>query len=166
MYAQDMFDVYAVAVDGILPHLQSLRVRICSSDTDVVTRPLPPISSLRLAELDTLYLIVLWTQRAIEWETVEAFTSLAVMPRLRCCTLDYPMKTCTDIRRIFDSPLFGNDERHVRVRFLLIANLETYGDLSDDDDQDDNDDDDDRFWTVHSAHYDEIYQELVSTFAL
>jgi hypothetical protein len=153
---RDISHLYILARVGVLPRLQSLRVKSFAFDRNIFTRPLPPLRRLLLPELNKLSLSLEWVHKDVEWEIVEAITSVAVMPRLRHCTLVYSMKRCTDIRRIFASPLFGNDERHVRVRFRLsvMANkcICSFNDH--------------RHSTVRSERHYEIYREYVSTTCL
>jgi hypothetical protein len=119
MVADNMYNVYAVAVDGVLPRLRSFRVELSRYKIRSDTQSLPPLASLGLPKLESFDFIVKLEGGEVEWTVIEALTSLMVMPRLRCCTLDYDMTMGTDLLNIFRSPLFDNDERHVRVRFVL-----------------------------------------------
>ncbi len=150
-FAYDISDVYALAVDGLLPHVQSLCVRLCRVRTTSITKPLPDVASLCLPELHSVYLS-LSQETDIKWEIVEALSSLPVMPRLRRCSLEYRMPNDTNLKQIFSSPLFDNDERHVRVRFILREYTGGFV-LPDGDNRP----------IVLSGRYNEIYHEYVST---
>jgi hypothetical protein len=111
--------VYAFAVDGFLPHLRSLRVQMRESNIVSVSGSLPVVTSLRMPHLERFDLYANRLDRKVEWTKIEALTTADVMPRLRQCSLVYDLLSSSDIRHIFASPLFDNDERHVRVRFML-----------------------------------------------
>ena len=146
-----MYHIYILAVKGILPRLQSLCIRLYSVETNA-PGPLPDVANLHLPELENLCLCLRGYQK-VKWNSVEALTSLSVMPRLRHCVLDYNLEMDTDIRRIFASPLFGNDERHVHLRFLLNINDQILPLSSNDD----------HISTVRSGLYNEIYLKYVSS---
>jgi hypothetical protein len=151
-----MCDVYALAVDGFLPSLRSLRVRIREDDITTVSGPLPPATSLRMPQLETLDLYLKRLEEKVEWKCVEALTSDSVMPRLRHCTLVYNLSMSTEIIDIFASPLFDNDERHVRVRFALHLDRSVTIDPSHISD----------ISKVRSGRYNEIYVEYVSIYLI
>jgi hypothetical protein len=114
--------------------------------------PLPDVANPHLPELENLCLWLGGRQK-VKWNTIEALTSLSVMPRLRHCVLDYDLEMDTDIRRIFASPLFGNDARRVHLRFLLDINEEILSLSSNDD----------HISRVRSGRYNEIYHQCVSS---
>jgi hypothetical protein len=151
-----MIDVYALAVDGFLPCLRSLRVHVSQWSMENVPGPLPDVTSLHMPQLETLDLHLNRKDKSIEWKSVEALTCRSVMPRLRQCTLVYSVSMSVEIPCIFASPLFDNDERHVHVRFMLHLDASVPIDLSTAF----------NISEVRSGRYNEIYVEYVSLFAL
>jgi hypothetical protein len=124
--ARELSDIYALATNGLLPRLRSLRVILCywdveDGETPASMRPIPSIRSLFLPELELIDMD-LRRSSGVEWASIEPLTSHSVMPRLRYCTLTYELQCSADIRLMFDSPLFGNDERNVRLCFAIHLN--------------------------------------------
>jgi hypothetical protein len=157
-----MSDVYALAVDGFFPRLRSLRIGVRKSVTKTVSSGLPDIASLRMPNLETFDLYL--KQRGIEdegeeqvkWATLETLTSHSVMPRLRRYSLIYGLSTNVEIRHIFQSSLFDNDERQIRIRFAFYINTATSIDSSDAT----------NICDIRSTRYDKIFVQYVSIFLL
>ena len=132
-----MSDVYTLAADGFLPRLKSLRIYVENSVIKTVLTEPPSIKTLRMPELERFDLRLKREGEAdegeeqVRWITVETLTSHLVMPRLRRFSLIYGLQTKTEIRHIFQSPLFDNDERHVLFRFKLVCVTTTSIDSSD-----------------------------------
>jgi hypothetical protein len=144
-----MGHVYKLATKEVLPHLESLCVEVKPSAKRTAPWPIPNLTSLHLPELKR-FTLRLHVEETIKWAYVEQLTSVVVMPRLRHCTLVYNLEIDMDIRRIFVSPLFGNDLRHVRVRFLINDTYQSDPFSSSDDD-------------LSAVQYNEMYHECVSS---
>jgi hypothetical protein len=134
---ENMSDVYALAVDGFFPRLQSLRIYVQKSVIKTVSSGLPATTSLRMPNLETFDLYLKQRgqedegEEQVKWTTVETLTSHSVMPRLRRYSLIYGLSTSTEIRHIFQSSIFDNDERHIRIQFAFYINTATFIDSSD-----------------------------------
>jgi hypothetical protein len=132
-----MSDVYALAVDGFFPHLRTLRIYVNNAVIKTALMGIPSIASLRMPNLETFDLYVKQRGEAedgeerVEWTTLETLTSRFAMPRLRRYSLTYSLSTNAEIRHIFQSSLFNNDERHIRVQFSLYISTMTSMDSSD-----------------------------------
>ncbi|CAF4072729.1 unnamed protein product, partial [Rotaria sp. Silwood2] len=132
-----MSDVYVLAVDGFFPRLQSLRIYVHKCVIKTVSTGLPAIANLHMPNLETFDLYLKKRgetnegEEQVKWATVEILTSHSVMPRLRRYSLIYSLLTSVEIRHIFQSSLFNNDNRHIRVQFALYINLSTSTDSSD-----------------------------------
>ncbi len=132
-----MSDVYELAVDGFFPRLQSLRIYVNKSVIKTVSSGLPAIAKLRMPTLETFNLYLKQRGQAgegeeqVQWTTLETLTSHSVMPRLRRYSLIYNLQTSVEIRHIFQSSLFHNDERNIDVRFGLYLITTTPIDSSD-----------------------------------
>jgi hypothetical protein len=154
-------DVYALAVDGFFPRLQSLRIYVQKSVIKMVSSGLPAIASLRMPNLETfdLYLKqrgeVEEGEEQVEWTTVEKLTSHSVMPRLRRYSMIYTLQTSAEIRNIFQSSLFDNDERHIRVRFGFYLITTTSIDSSDNT----------NICSIRSTQYNKTVVQYVSIFS-
>lgn len=120
-----MSDVYALAVDGFLPRLQSLRIYVQKSVIQTASSGLLTTTSLHMPNLESFVLYLRKRDKAgegeeqVKWTTVETLSSHSVMPRLRRYSLIYTLETSAEIGHIFQSFLFSNDKRNVRVRFGL-----------------------------------------------
>ncbi|CAF5050086.1 unnamed protein product, partial [Rotaria sp. Silwood1] len=152
-YVESMSDVYTLAVDGFFPCLQSLHIYVHKSVIKTVSTGLPAIANLHMPNLETFYLYVKKQGKAnegeeqVEWATLETLTSHSVMPRLRRYSLIYNLSTSVEIQHIFQSSLFNNDKRHIRIQFALHINSLTSIDLSDIID----------ICDIHSTHYNNIF---------
>jgi hypothetical protein len=157
-----MSDVYALAVDGFFPRLQSLRIYVNNAVIKNVSTGLPAITSLHMPKLETfdLYLKARGEgddeEEKVEWVTVATLTSHSVMPRLRRYSLIYALSKNIEIRHIFQSSLFHNDERHIRVRFALYLDASTSIDSSDII----------NICDIRSARYNKIFVQYVSIFSI
>jgi len=155
-----MSDMYALVVDGFFPRLQSLRIYVQKSVIKTVSSGLPAIASLRMPSLETFDLYLKQRGEAeegeeqVKWTTIETLTAHSVMPRLRRCSLIYTLQTSAEIRHIFQSSLFDNDERHIRVRFGLYLITTTSIDSSNTT----------NICNIRSAHYNKTIVQYVSIF--
>lgn len=120
-----MSEVYALAVDGFLPHLRFLRVYVNRSIIKTVLLELSSTTSLRMRNLETFDLYLKQRckpneggEEEVEWPTVETLTSPSVMPRLRQFSLIYTLSTSAEIRQISQF-LLHNIDRHIRTRFAF-----------------------------------------------
>ncbi|CAF3913950.1 unnamed protein product [Rotaria sordida] len=86
-------------------------------------------------------------EEKVEWATLETLTSHSVMPRLRRYSFIYNLSISDEIQHIFQSSLFNNDKRHIRIQFALHINSLTSIDLSDIID----------ICNIHSTHYNNIF---------
>jgi hypothetical protein len=126
-----MSDVYALAVDGFFPCLQSLCIYVGKAVIKTVSSGLPATASLRMPNLETFDLHLKQRGEAgegeeqVKWKTVETLTSRSVMPRLRRYSLIYSLSTSAEIQHIFQSPLFDHGKRQIRVQFALYINAST-----------------------------------------
>jgi hypothetical protein len=132
-----MSDVYELVIDGFFPRLQSLRIHVNKSVIKTVSSGLAAIENLRMPNLETFDLYLKQRGQAdggeeqVQWTTVETLTSHSVMPRLRRYSLIYSLQTSVEIRHIFQSSLFHNDERQIHVRCGLYLTTMTPIDSSD-----------------------------------
>jgi len=155
-----MSDVYALAADKFLPRLHSLRIYVHKSVIKTISTRLSAIANLRMPTLETFDLCLQRRAQAdedeeeVKWTTVETLTSQFVMPHLRRCSLIYSLSTSVEIRHIFQSSLFNNDERHIRVQFALYINASTSIDSSDIT----------NICDIHSTDYNNIFVQYVSNF--
>lgn len=142
----------------ILPRLRSLDVVLTYSNEigyrgPATERPIPSISDLSLPNLEILTLD-LQRPTGVEWASVEPLTSSSVIPNLRHCTLVYELHRPADLRSIFTSSLFTNDQRTIRLHFairLLARNTLGDEDLVD-------------LHEIRSGYHNEAYCEYVSRF--
>jgi hypothetical protein len=157
-----MSDVYTLAMDGFFPSLRLLRVYVKNAVIKTVSTDLPATTSLRMPKLETFDLYLKWRQEATEeeeevkWAAVETLICHSVMPRLRRCSLFYNLSTGIEIRDIFQSPLFNNDERHIHVRFALYLNTSIFIDSSDIT----------NIFDIRFACYNQFFVQYVSIFSL
>jgi hypothetical protein len=150
-----MSDVYTLAVDGFFPRLRSLRIHVNKVVIKTVSTGLPSTTSLRMPKLETFDLYLKREkEEELKWAAVETLTSYSVMPRLRRFSLVYGLSTSTEIRHIFESSLFNNDNRHICVRFVLCLNASTVIDSSDIT----------NILDIRSSCYNELFVKLVSIF--
>ncbi|CAF4634355.1 unnamed protein product, partial [Rotaria socialis] len=135
-FMDSMSDVYALAVDGFSPCLRCLHVHINNAVIKSVLRELSTTTNFHMSQLETFDLYLNWREEdedeeQIEWTVVETLTSKSVMPRLRQCSVVYKLTTNIEIRHMFQSPFFKNDERNIRIRFVLCFNTSIFIDSSD-----------------------------------
>jgi hypothetical protein len=132
-----MTDVYALAVDGFFPWLQSLHIFVKKSVIKTVSSGLSAVANLRMPNLETFVLYLKQRGEAdegeeqVKWTNVETLTSHSVMPRLRRYSLVYSLLTSFEIRHIFESSIFYNDERNIDIRFGLYLITTTSLDSTD-----------------------------------
>jgi hypothetical protein len=93
-------------------------------------------------------------EKQVKWAAVETLTSYCVMPCLRRFSLVYDLLTITEIRHIFESSLFNNDDRHICVRFVFYLNASTVIDSSDIT----------NIFDIRSSRYNELLVKHVSIF--
>ena len=155
-----MSDVYALAVDGFLPRLQSLHIYVRKSVIQPVSSGLLATTSLHMPNLESFVLYLRERGEAeegeeqVKWTNVETLSSHSVMPRLRRYSLIYTLETSTEIGHIFQSFLFNNDKRNVRVRFGLYLITTTSIDSSHTT----------NICDIRSVHYNKTVVQFVSIF--
>jgi hypothetical protein len=155
-----MSDVYALAIDGFLARLGSLRIHVNNAVIKTVSTELSTTTRLRMSKLETFDLYLKRRGQAnegeeyVKWTVVETLTSYCVMPRLRRFSLVYDLSTSTEIRHIFESSLFNNEDRHIRVPFVFYLNASTAIDSSDIT----------NIFNIRSSHHNELLVKHVSSF--
>jgi hypothetical protein len=153
-----MSDVYALAIDGFFPRLRSLRIHVANAVIKTVSTELSTTTRLRTSKLETFDLYLNQRDEAdegeeqVKWAAVETLISYCVMPRLRRFSFVYELSTSTEIRDIFESSVFNNDNRHICVRFALDINASNVIDSSDIT----------NIFNIRSSHYNELLVEHVS----
>lgn len=155
-----MSDVYTLATDGFLPRLRSLRIHVKNAVIKTISTELLTTTRLRMSKLETFDLYIKKRGSAdegeeqVKWAVVETLTSYCVMPSLRRFSLVYNLLTSTEIRDIFESSLFNNDDRHICVRFAFYLNALTT----------ENSSDITNIFNIRSSCYNELLVKFVSNF--
>jgi hypothetical protein len=132
-----MSDLYTLAIDGFLPRLRSLRIRVKNALIKTISTERLKTTRLHMSKLETfdLYLkdrdLTNEGEEQVEWSVVQRLTSYCVMPCLRRFSLVYTLWTIDEIRDIFQSSLFNNDDRHTCVRFVFYLNASPIENSSD-----------------------------------
>jgi hypothetical protein len=132
-----MSDVYTLAIDGFLSRWRSLRIHVGNPVIKTFSTELSTTTRLRMSKLETfdLYLKerrqVKEGEEQVKWAAVETLISYCVMPCLRRFSFVYGVSTSAEIRHIFESSLFNNNNRHICVRFALDINASNVIDSSD-----------------------------------
>jgi hypothetical protein len=152
-----MSDVYTLAIDGFFPRLRSLRVHVQNAVIDAATKSLT-MTKLRMSNLETFNLHVIQRGNAaegeeqVEWAVVETLISDCIMPCLQRFSFVYKLSTSAEIRDIFQSSVFNNDNRRICVRFVLNINASNVIDSSDIT----------NIFNIRSSRYNELLVEYVS----
>jgi hypothetical protein len=88
----------------------------------------------------------------VKWAIVETLISDGIIPCLRRFSFVYKLSTSAEIRDIFESSLFNNDNRHVYVRFAFNMDASNVIDSSDIT----------NIFNIRSSCYNELLVEYVS----
>ncbi|CAF3038541.1 unnamed protein product [Rotaria sp. Silwood2] len=136
-YVENMSDVYTMPIDGLFPHLRSLRIYVKYAIIKTVSIEDLNIKRFHMAKLEKFDLYIKGRrntkedEKQVEWTDLERLICNSVMPSLREFSFIYTLLTIVDIQHLFQSSIFQNHERHIRVRFALHINAKTSINLSD-----------------------------------
>jgi hypothetical protein len=153
-----MSDVYTLAIDGFFPRLRSLRIYIRNAVIKTALTKPSTTTKLCMSKLETFDLYLNRRDEAdeekeqVKWAIVETLISDGIIPCLRRFSFVYKLSTSAEIRDIFESSLFNNDNRHVYVRFAFNMDASNVIDSSDIT----------NIFNIRSSCYNELLVEYVS----